>query len=252
MFVPAIETGTRRQVLRMGIPDSDIVKAIFQMLPGFISAWIFYGLTAHARPTPFERVVQAFIFTMFSEAIVIILSKCLLMAGPWLSFGVWTSDIAFVWKVFVSIVLGLTFACLANTNKLHQHLPDWITKRTSYPSEWFSAFSRHKLWVYLNLKGDRRIFGWAEEWPDESGKGHFLLATPEWILDDNTRVPLVGLERILVPAGDVEIVEFEKPIDNVMKLHSQIEATAKIMIDHNSTPVTITKEESQNDATLKT
>ena len=39
----------------MGIPDSDIVKAIFQMLPGFISAWLFYGLTAHARPTPFER-----------------------------------------------------------------------------------------------------------------------------------------------------------------------------------------------------
>ena len=31
-----------------------------------------------------------------------------------------------------------------------------------------------------------------------------------------------------------------------------IEATAKIMIDHNSTPVTIMKEELQNDATLKT
>jgi len=147
----------------MGIPDSDIVKAIFQMLPGFISAWIFYGLTAHARPTPFERVVQALIFTMFSEAIVILLSQCLFLVGPWWSFGVWTADIAFVWKVLVSIVLGLTFACLANTNKLHKHLPDWITKRTSYPSEWFSAFSRNKLWVYLNLKGDRRIFGWAEE-----------------------------------------------------------------------------------------
>lgn len=65
-------------------------------------------------------------------------------------------------------------------------------------------------------------------------------------------VPLVGLERILVPAADVEMVEFEKPIERVMELHSQIEATAKIMIDHNSTPVTITKEELQNDATLKT
>lgn len=236
----------------MGIPDSDIVKAIFQMLPGFISAWIFYGLTAHARPTPFERVVQAFIFTMFSEAVVIVMGKLFLLVGTWKSMGIWTEDTAFVWKVLTSIALGLTFACLANTNKLHQRLPDWITKRTSYPSEWFSAFSRNKLCVYLNLKGDRRIFGWAEEWPDEPGKGHFLLAMPEWILDDNTRVPLVGLERILVPAADVEIVEFEKPIERVMELHSQIEATAKTMIDHNSTPVTITKEELQNDATLKT
>jgi len=45
----------------MGIPDSEIVIAIFQMLPGFILAWSFYGLTPHALPTPFEGVVQALI-----------------------------------------------------------------------------------------------------------------------------------------------------------------------------------------------
>ena len=236
----------------MEIPDSDIVNAIFQMLPGFISAWIFYGLTAHARPTPFERVIQALIFTMFSEAIVTVLSQCLFLIGSWRSMGVWTADIAFVWKVLTSIALGLTFACLANTNKLHQCLPDWITKRTSYPSEWFSAFSRHKLWVYLNLKGDRRIFGWAEEWPDEPGKGHFLLAMPEWILDDNTRVPLLGLERILLPASDVELVEFEKPIERVLELQSQIETAARIMIDRNLTIVPAMKEELPNDATSET
>lgn len=236
----------------MEIPDSDIVKAIFQMLPGFISAWIFYGLTAHARPTPFERVIQALIFTMFSEAIVTVLSQCLFLIGSWRSMGVWTADVAFVWKVLTSIALGLTFACFANTNKLHQCLPDWITKRTSYPSEWFSAFSRHKLWVYLNLKGDRRIFGWAEEWPDEPGKGHFLLAMPEWILDDNTRVPLLGLERILLPASDVELVEFEKPIERVLELQSQIETAARIMIDRNLTVVPAMKEELPNDATSET
>jgi hypothetical protein len=106
------------------------------------------------------------------------------------------------------------------------------------------------LWVYLNLKGDRRIFGWVEEWPDEPGKGHFLLACPEWILDDNTRIPLVGLERILVPGADVEIVEFEKPIECVMDMQSQIAATAKILIDYNSTP-NFTKVEPQDDAAVR-
>lgn len=53
-----------------GIPDSDIVAAIYQLLPGFVTAWIFYGLTAHPKTSPFERVIQALIFTLFVETIV--------------------------------------------------------------------------------------------------------------------------------------------------------------------------------------
>jgi len=62
----------------------------------------------------------------------------------------------------------------------------------------------------------------------------------------------IGLERILLPAGDIEIVEFEKPIDRVVELHSPIETTVKTMIVDNSSPVSNRKVESQNDVTQTT
>ncbi len=47
----------------MNLPSSEVLKVIYALLPGFVAAWIFYGLTAPPRQSPFERVVQALIFT---------------------------------------------------------------------------------------------------------------------------------------------------------------------------------------------
>ena len=44
--------------------SGDIVSVIYYLLPGFVAAWVFYGLTAHPKASPFERVVQALIFTV--------------------------------------------------------------------------------------------------------------------------------------------------------------------------------------------
>lgn len=60
----------------------------------------------------------------------------------------------------------------------------------------------------LHLKGGRRLYGWPEEWPDQPDKGHFLIAEAEWLLDDGSRQGLDCVWNILVPATDVELVEF--------------------------------------------
>ena len=52
--------------------SAEIVGVIYQLLPGFIVAWIIYGLTAHLKPSSFERIVQALIFTVFVRTIVLI------------------------------------------------------------------------------------------------------------------------------------------------------------------------------------
>jgi len=45
---------------------------LFQfLLPGFLSAWIFYGFTAFEKPNQFERVIQALIFTIFVQALAV-------------------------------------------------------------------------------------------------------------------------------------------------------------------------------------
>jgi len=217
----------------MGLPDSDIIAAVYHLLPGFISAWIFYGLTAHAKPSPFERVIQALIFTMFAEVLSWCLGKACLLVGELKAFGVWDQDTAFAWKVFLAIALGFVFAGFANTNKFHAKLPDWFTKRTSYPSEWFSAFYRTKAWVYLHLKGERRLYGWPEEWPDAPDKGHFVVMNAEWILDDNETIPLLGIERMIVPASEVELVEFEKDREVIAEIGNDIREAASKIIERN-------------------
>lgn len=114
----------------------------------------------------------------------------------------------------MAIILGLLFSYVSNTNALYnKFLLKKITRRTSYPSQWFSAFSSKDRYVYLHLDGDRRIYGWPDEWPDHPDEGHFILMEPEWILDDNTRVPLHLIEKMLIPASEVVMVEMEKPED---------------------------------------
>ena len=38
---------------------------------------------------------------------------------------------------------------------------------------------------------------------DQPDSGQFVIMEPEWILDDNTRAVMGGVERIIIPAKDV-------------------------------------------------
>lgn len=228
--------------------SADLIQIVYELLPGFMAAWIFFALTAHPRRNEFERIVQALIFTGFVKAVVTIIQQ-LMYGFRWMTgvnFGVWDQDLAFVLSTLVALFLGLLFTWLANTNCLHKKIPEWISKRTSYPSEWFSAFNNNKLYVYLHLTGDRRIWGWAEEWPDTPGSGHFVLAQAQWVLDDNTRAPLYLTERILIPATEVVMVEFEKQkeaFDFSMEDQNRAE---KILVDlRKNAPKETTKNESE-------
>jgi len=195
----------------MELNASDVASVSSQLLPGFLTAWIFYSLTAHPRPSPFERVIQALIFTMIVQALVVVLYYALLFGGKFFSVGAWNSDIRLIWSVILACALGLVVSRFAQNDKFHKVLRDsqWTT-RTSYPSEWYSAFRSYPRWVVLNLSGERRLYGWPEQWPDQSSQGHFLLDEPEWLLADGSRAPLPWVERILVPATEVQFVELMK------------------------------------------
>ena len=83
-----------------------------------------------------------------------------------------------------------------------------VTRETSYPSERYSAFSRHcDCYVTLHLKGERHLYGWPEVWPSRPDEGHFRIAEAEWLVE-NERIPATGVAAILIPADQVELVEF--------------------------------------------
>ena len=189
----------------MNWASGDIVGVLTFLLPGFIAANIFYSLTSHPKPGPFDRVVQALIFTVIGRAItdIILLLESVAENGPW------TKNWELLVSVLVAVLLGSATSCLLNRDTLHRILRRLgVTRETSYPSEWYSAFSRHcDCYVTLHLKGERHLYGWPEEWPNRPDEGHFRIAEAEW-LAENERIPATGVSAILIPADQVEMVEF--------------------------------------------
>lgn len=192
----------------MDIPGNSVIDVLSYLLPGFIAAAVFYSLTPSARPIPFERVVQALMFTMLVQVGVVVVQAILGFASAYVSIGIWTENARLVWSVVLAGMLGLGLAWMQNSDGIHAVLRrTGATCQTSFPSEWYGAFSRNKGYVVLHLKGERRLYGWPEEWPSVPGQGQFVVANAEW-LDGLERVPLPGVRRVMVNGTDVEMVEF--------------------------------------------
>jgi len=158
---------------------TDLVSTLQYLLPGFVAAWIFYNLTSFPLPSQFERVVQALIFTLFIQVTIIILEVWLKYVGNYWAIAKWDESSRVIWAVAVAVLFGLIFSYFANNDKLHNRFRAMgITRESSFPSEWFRAFSENVTFVVLHLHDERRLYGWPIEWPSEPTKGYFLLTAP--------------------------------------------------------------------------
>jgi len=215
--------------------SSEIVGVIYELLPGFISAWIFFGLTAYLRPSPFERVVQALIFTVIIRTTVIVLRESLFWGGKLITLGTWDTESELLWSVLIAVLFGLLLSWCVNNdfpcvllrkdgaekcrgvmlrlNKLASKLN--LTNKTLHPSEWFSFFANQESFVVLHLAGERRLYGWVIQFPDDPNSGHFILTEAEWLLDNGQRVKLHSVDKLCLNVKDVEWVEFLKWPDEI-------------------------------------
>lgn len=192
----------------------DFVTLLQYLLPGFVAAWVLYGLTSYPKPSQFERVVQALIFTILIQGFVYLIKKLLFFIGnKWPLFN-WNLHSDIIWSIAVAILFGIFFSYYANNDKFHKKLRDWgVTRETSYPSEWFGAFLKNVTYVVLHLDGERRLYGWPIEWPSEPEKGHFVLVQASW-LDDEAKdgeygqIPLTTVNSIMIDVKEVKMVEF--------------------------------------------
>ena len=190
----------------MAWASGGVIDILVVLLPGFVASGVFHSLTSHPRPNEFGLVAESLIFA----AIVQTVSELILFAVP--GNSLWAdlaSSSGIVIQVSVALVLGLVLATVFNHDMAHTVLR-WlrVTKENAYPSEWYSAFYRHsKSYVVLHLDGERRLFGWPEEWPGRPDRGHFRISEAEWLVDDQ-RIPVDGVAATLVPAKDVHMVEF--------------------------------------------
>ena len=190
----------------MNWASGEVVGILTFLLPGFVAAAVFHSLTSHPKPDAFDRVVQALIFTVVGNAITTVFVS-------WVNSPNENQQWIKAWEPLLSILVAVALALLAshasNRDSVHRVLRHLgITKETSYPSEWYSAFSRHgDCYVVLHLKGQRRLYGWPEEWPSHPEQGHFRISEGEW-LDEDKRISATGISAVLIPASEVEMVEF--------------------------------------------
>ena len=190
----------------MNWASSEVVTILTFLLPGFVATAIFHSLTAHPKPNEFDRIVQALIFTTVVQAIV----KGVPLVGSLAGVApLWTGESEIVVAVLVAVAVAVVAVYASNHDTLLRFLR-WIglTRETSYPSEWYSAFARNPdCYVVLHLKGERRLYGWPEEWPSRPDQGHFRIAEAEWLTEEGS-ISATGVSTILVPGDDVEMVEF--------------------------------------------
>lgn len=193
----------------MNWSSHEAIAFLSYLLPGFVAAWVFHGLTPYALPAPFERVVKALIFTMLVQGIVVPVREGALLLGRAVEpIAIWSSDCQLVASLVIAVCLGLAAARYANNDAIHRVLRKWsFTRQTSYSSEWFWAFAENPTYVVLHLEDGRRLYGWPEQWPSSPETGHFALTEAEW-LTGGERLAFAEIEHLLIPVPGVKMVEF--------------------------------------------
>lgn len=189
----------------MAWASSEIVAVLVFLLPGFVAGAVFLSLTSRPNPSAFGLIIQALIFTILGQSI----TEVLPLDGEGWADG-WQTLVSVGVSVFLAIITAFALNHDLPHKFLRQNKIKWlrITRETAYPSEWYSAFSHHTdCYVVLHLSGERRLYGWPEEWPSRPDSGHFRISKAEWLADDGA-VPSAGVINILVPVTDVEMVEF--------------------------------------------
>jgi Family of unknown function (DUF6338) len=188
--------------------SKEIIALLNFLLPGFLAAWVIYGLTNHEKPSQFERTIQALIFTVLIQAAVWLLERTLLWAGGFLVFGYWENRSTLVASYLLALTLGLLIAKLSQEDSLYSCLRACkLTGKSSHPNEWNDVFSKFPRFVVLHLEGERRLFGWPEVWPSKPHEGHFFLVYPAWQTDEGCK-DITGVEGVLINSKEVKWVEF--------------------------------------------
>ena len=190
----------------MSWANSEAIAVLWFLLPGFVASGLFRSLVSNPKPSGFDSVAQVFIFTVIVQA-----TAQLIFSG----LQAENMNLAALSAVEILILLGIAVlsavlaAYIWNKDLLHRLLRKIkVTKQSSYRSAQYSAFAFHSdCYVVLHLKGQRRLFGWPQEWPSRPDDQHFLIEECEW-LEGDERKPITGVSHVLIPAEEVEMIEF--------------------------------------------
>ena len=181
---------------------NNTIEVLYFLVPGFIAAAVYYGLTSAPKPNTFERLIQALIFTIIVQALTELAS----LVG-WLEDETWEA-VAPSGAVVLAVIMGFGVALLANKDVPHRWLRRWrVTRETAYPTDWYSVFaSNPDCYVVLHLRDGRRLYGWPRQWPGGEHERLVVIEGPQWLGEGRETVD--AGQALVAQAEDVEMVEF--------------------------------------------
>lgn len=229
------------------ITGETILQVLLLILPGLLSVAIINALTVRQKLEPLERIIQALLYTFVNhvtwQVFLLILDAVFFIC----TFGHWSWTPTPMGHLIglgaCALIWGLAMTWIINGDWVHAKLRDcgwvgrvlerlhlrwlapmlpkeicWgITKRSSRPNEWYEAFyDATDYYVVIHLKDQRRIYGWANLYPDLPTEGHILMRDAVWLEDSaDADLPPRPLMNILVDVTDVRFVEFLPAIQEV-------------------------------------
>jgi len=168
--------------------SKDIVALLQYLAPGFVVAWVFYGLTSHTKPSQFERVVQALIFTVVVHAVVLVERGVVEAIGKRFPLGEWSANSQLIASLVTALIVGVAISACVNADAFHGWTRKMrISSRSGHTCEWFGVFSEYPRYVVLQLRDGVRIYGWPMVWPSEHDRGHFFITAAVRIVEDTTQ-----------------------------------------------------------------
>lgn len=195
----------------MGDLSKEAIGLLTHLMPGFLTAWVVYGLTTYSKPSQFERIVQALIYSFLVNGLVAAIEAFANWLGTFIILGTWSKNVELITSTTVALLLGLALSYFMRNPSffaLARRLR--LTQRTQYPSEWYGAFAERPRYLVLHLDGNLRLAGYPIEWPTEPTSGHFRITNAAWLNQDNTEVPLPQNDSMLIEARKVHMVELLK------------------------------------------
>jgi len=191
------------------MPDisADVAALIQYLAPGFIVAWVYFGLTSHTKPSQFERVLQALIYTAIVRALVMIVEKASGIPGEISMRLPSNTDASLITSIVTAVSVGVLAAATTNHDLVYVVLRRLgLTTRTAHPCEWFGIFSTHAQFVTLHLDDGSRVGGWPQVWPADAKKGHFFITQAHRTID-GVYQELTHLEGVVINVERVIYVE---------------------------------------------
>ena len=178
---------------------------------GLVTAWVFYGIGSHKKPSPFERIIRATIYTAIVYSLLPSFHWVIISAGNFTPLD--PTPVTFV----LALLLGFIFAVCANNNIPHRFLPRRLTDKSTHPSYSSHAFDKRKgRFIILSQKDGQRILGypvsWPVSWPASSEDEFFILTQYVWLNGTNQQDEISArnlcYDDILIASKDVDRIEF--------------------------------------------